>query len=355
MEAGEVWRRVESLERTGEAEAAGLLRSLLEAARERAADPEAAFPEAAVTVMSALGRVDQRGVERQILLDELAAEGRWAPELVELLRRLLDRAAPDRLASAGEALRALAEAEPAIRAHESAASWAATRPPDPVPEDPEKLRRQRRLAGLGCAALVLVLAGMLVYKLVSEHVAASTLAVAAEIPGTTVEAWSRAQEAGRLRMEASWASRAISASSTDWMTRDHAFDDVVSWPDIDRVDVVDENLRAWKPSAPDAGTEWIELEWNLPVTADTVVVVEGTGPGAVVAIDDIVDLREKTFGAKRYERLWSGRSPSAEENGRYLLFRLAEPRPISGLRVVLDTSVVPGESSIDTVGLLAAD
>ncbi|HSM14412.1 MAG TPA: hypothetical protein VLA66_10125 [Thermoanaerobaculia bacterium] len=355
MEAGEVWRRVESLETTTEAEAVGLLRSLLEATRDRAADPEAALPDAAVTVMSALGRVDQRGVERRILLDELAAEGRWAPELVELLRRLLDRAAPDRLASAGEALRALAEAEPAIRAHQSAASWAATRPPEPVPEDPEKLRRQRRLAGVGCAALVLALAGMLVYKLVSEHVAASTLAVAAEIPGTTVEARSRAEAAGSLRTAASWASRAISASSTDWMTRDHAFDDVVSWPDIERVEVVDENLRAWKPSAPDAGTEWIELEWNLPVTARTVVVVEGTGPGAVIAVDDIVDLRESTLGAHRYERLWSGRSPAADEPGRYLLLHLVEPRTIDGLRIVLDTSLVPGESSIDTVGLIAAD
>ena len=96
MNEAEVWRRVEALEKTRETEALRFLQRFLEEARSRRTPPDEALADGAVLVMSAVGRVDQREVERETLLSELHSEGRWSPELVDLLRRLLDSARPDR-------------------------------------------------------------------------------------------------------------------------------------------------------------------------------------------------------------------------------------------------------------------
>jgi hypothetical protein len=103
---------------------------------------------------------------------------------------------------------------------------------------------------------------------------------------------------------------------------------------------------AWAPGLSDGSEEFIELGFGRSVRAHAVVVVETLGAGAVSRVDDVTPGRPPAI-------LWAGATGGASE-ARAITFQLAEPREISAVRLVLDTSRVAGWNEIDAVGLLPA-
>lgn len=118
VQPADIWTRIDAGERTSALEAWGLLRELLTEACERDDNPELVIPDAAIAVASALDLLDQRATERETLLYELRSERgpRRCRELDELLVRMLDPEADDRLDTYPAALEALAGIEGAVRA-----------------------------------------------------------------------------------------------------------------------------------------------------------------------------------------------------------------------------------------------
>jgi len=186
---------------------------------------------------------------------------------------------------------------------------------------------------------------LLVFKIVSEQKQTSNPTATEVVEGARLELLTPAQEAGELRMEATWASRSLSASSS-WRPPERA----LGQPDLYLDPELDSGM-VWSPRSDDGGTEFLEIAWNYDITAKSVVIVEGPNGGAIVAVDEIQGVDENKLGASDYVRLWSGTmEPSSKP--RFTLIHLREARPLRGLRLVLDTSRVPGENSVDAVGLL---
>ena len=343
MDTTQVWTKVEAGEKTGTLDAWKLLKTMLEEARETGADDRVAIEEPAVTVASALDRLDQRETERETLLFELRSERGRCRELDDLLIRMLDEGAENHIASIRAALDEVDEIEVAVQACERKSERPSVEPaPSPSERDAEE--RNRRFALVGCSLLLIIPIALLAYKIVSEEKQRSNPIASESIEGATVEYLSPEQEAGALRMEADWARRMISASSF-WGNPELA----LSWPDIYR-DPELETSVVWTPRQENGGTEFLELGWNIATEATTIIIVEGPNAGAIVAVDEIRGLDENKLGASDYIRLWSGRmEPSA--SARFTLIHLPEPRVIRGIRVVLDTSLIEGMSSIDAVGL----
>ena len=145
-------------------------------------------------------------------------------------------------------------------------------------------------------------------------------------------------------MAAEWADAGRAASSNgDYLKY------ALSWPDVYREPQVTDS-GAWYARHDDSGNEWIEVVWNIPVTTDCIIVVEAGQSGAIVAVDEIEDIRVNSLTAKKYVRLWEGRLRPAK-GARFALFQLDEARSLEGIRLVLDTALVPGRNRIDGVGL----
>jgi hypothetical protein len=105
--------------------------------------------------------------------------------------------------------------------------------------------------------------------------------------------------------------------------------------------------EAWATRAPDGGTEWIEVAFELPDPARGLVLVETFNPGAVVRVDDLSDRAHPVT-------LWRGTSKPTPGRARLLRLTFARPRTIERVRVVLDTRRVKGWNEIDAIGLLPA-
>ena len=104
---------------------------------------------------------------------------------------------------------------------------------------------------------------------------------------------------------------------------------------------------AWTPKTPDAGIEWLELEYPKPVQATMVRVRESYGSGAVMKIE--------LFDEKGTPHtVWSGADPTKS-----LDYLVAEfPRTAfktARVKVTLATNVVGGANQIDAVQLVGTD
>jgi len=100
---------------------------------------------------------------------------------------------------------------------------------------------------------------------------------------------------------------------------------------------------AWASQAPDGGIEWLEIGFAEAVAAEGIVIVESYNPGAVVKV-------EVAGPGAGWRIVWSGRDPATAEQNEFAI-PLDGRSSIDGVRITLDTRLVPGWNEIDAVGL----
>lgn len=335
-----VQRRLEEVRWGTPAEAAGVLREVLEAPPGPDGDSvDFRLWEAAMIAWSLLTGGDRTENPPEQALAEIADDGRLSDGLKDLLRRLVDRQATDRVESVADALRLLepvaAEIEQREREKPKPAATTASTTPAPLTGS------RRRLALLGFFAIPALLVLLLVYKVASTGEQLADPTPTSSVSGTTVDVIPKDRFD---RNRPSWASEASASSNGEYSDR------LIGWPDVFPRTAHANN--AWYPYRPDRGTEWVQVNWSTAWETEEIVVVETFNPGAIVAVDDVADFLENKLGANDFVRLWSGTTPAASES-RALVFRLATPRRIAALRIVLDTARVPGLNEIDAIGIVA--
>ncbi|MBW2277648.1 MAG: hypothetical protein JRF63_09170 [Deltaproteobacteria bacterium] len=162
---------------------------------------------------------------------------------------------------------------------------------------------------------------------------------AARLPGAKMMTWN-AQVATMNQAGTVWAAGQAQASSSygsaQWCPAS-----ANRAPDV--FPAHQDNGRAWASRNPDAGQEWLQLQFPL-TTARAVVVVETFHPGALIRIDDLSNPNAPVV-------LWEG-STTPIQSSRVLSLELPAPRNITTLRLVADTSRVSGWYAVDAVGLV---
>ncbi len=104
---------------------------------------------------------------------------------------------------------------------------------------------------------------------------------------------------------------------------------------------------AWAPATEDGGQEWLQVDFERPVEAATIIVRENCAPGAIVRISAVND------GGSEVP-LWQGEAPKVlpvsntpfGATGNVLTNRV---------KIYLDTKKVPGWNEIDAVQLIGRD
>ncbi|MBK9386099.1 MAG: hypothetical protein IPN34_14905 [Planctomycetes bacterium] len=141
-----------------------------------------------------------------------------------------------------------------------------------------------------------------------------------------------------------WASGAR-ASSVYRTAGDYSAERAVGAPRVARAG---DNGQAWCSKQADSGAEWLELDFDPPVRAKAVRVVQSWNPGAVVLIE-IVDATGATTA------VWRGPDATVYAPGEIgvLEAAFAEPSPlVVRVKLTLDTKLVKGWNEIDAVGLV---
>ena len=77
-----------------------------------------------------------------------------------------------------------------------------------------------------------------------------------------------------------WAASA--RASSEYRATDYGSNRATGAPDVPRPA---DHPNAWTPKLPDAGPEWLELTYSVPVSAAGVRVVQSLNPGAIMAIE----------------------------------------------------------------------
>lgn len=143
-----------------------------------------------------------------------------------------------------------------------------------------------------------------------------------------------------------WWSTAARASS-EYRSTDYSAQRATGAPDVPRAG---DHKNAWASKAPDAGEEWLELDFPAAVHAIAVRVVQNLNPGAVVRIEAVAADGTRTA-------LWTGPDRTAYQPGQIGTLVAEFPRsavPVQRLRIVLDTKIGAGWNEIDAVQLVAA-
>jgi|GEM_PF-767720 len=104
---------------------------------------------------------------------------------------------------------------------------------------------------------------------------------------------------------------------------------------------------AWAPATEDGGVEWLQVDFERPVEAATVIVRENCAPGAVIRIMAVNDVGGETL-------LWQGDAPKAAAVSN-TPFAAAGSVMTNRVKVYLDTKKVPGWNEIDAVQLIGRD
>jgi len=141
-----------------------------------------------------------------------------------------------------------------------------------------------------------------------------------------------------------WASE-VTGFSSQYSAARNAAGGVVGVPDVyPRTGDLD---GAWAPLATDGGHEWITVQFPSPTVATAVVWAETFHPGAVVRVEDLSNPSTPLT-------LWDGTPTAAPTGATIAEVRLAAPRPVTALRLTLNTRLVPGWNEIDAIGLIPA-
>jgi hypothetical protein len=107
-----------------------------------------------------------------------------------------------------------------------------------------------------------------------------------------------------------------------------------------------DNQLAWATLGADSGEEWLELDYETAVPIQSIVVHQNDNPGAIIRVEARDD--------EAVTVLWKGTSPKVAAPAK----QVVTPRvKISArtIRIVLDTSKVPGWNEIDAVELVGRD
>jgi hypothetical protein len=104
---------------------------------------------------------------------------------------------------------------------------------------------------------------------------------------------------------------------------------------------------AWASLQADGGEQWLETSYAKPVEIAQVRVLENENPGAIVRIVAILD------GGTEVP-LWNGDEPKSSAPADHV-FPVRPGIVASKVRVVLDTSKVPGWNEVDAVELIGRD
>lgn len=106
-------------------------------------------------------------------------------------------------------------------------------------------------------------------------------------------------------------------------------------------------VTAWASSGPDDQDEWLELDYSPPVDAQRVLIHETYNPHAVSSITAIDET-----GAEY--ALWRGNDPAAPTTQGIFVadIPIRHSKPISRLRLNIDSKRVAGWNEIDAVGLV---
>jgi hypothetical protein len=120
-------------------------------------------------------------------------------------------------------------------------------------------------------------------------------------------------------------------------------DQAVGPPDAD---LSSDDPRSWASQAPDAGLEWIELTFP-PLRANAVRVFQGLAGGAITEVRGL-----DSSGA--WTVLWAGEQ-SGTTPGPYRFDFATTTRPISRVRIALDTRRSVGWNEIDAVEIGGPD
>ncbi|MEA3209549.1 MAG: hypothetical protein QOE70_2606 [Chthoniobacter sp.] len=104
---------------------------------------------------------------------------------------------------------------------------------------------------------------------------------------------------------------------------------------------------AWASTAPDAGEEWLQLQYGPPMEAAQVLVRETLNPGAISKVAIVLE-----NGVERL--IWQGvQAPATAPADR--VFPVPPGVVAAGVKVYLDTARVPGWNEIDAVAVITRD
>ncbi len=216
----------------------------------------------------------------------------------------------------------------------------------PVAEELRKKPSRAGRWGWMIALLVISVAGIIFFTLLeasSQSKATITPVISTPariVTGQTMKVWN----ADALTMAEDgtvWASTATGVSS-QYGAKDWSPAQALGAPNV--LPIHGDNKRAWAPKAQNRGGEWISVRFAPVAQTGSIVIVETFNPGAVVRIDDLSDPAAPVV-------LWNGTTQSPKTS-RVLSLELGQPRAISEVRVVLDTSKVSGWNEIDAIGLV---
>jgi tetratricopeptide (TPR) repeat protein len=206
---------------------------------------------------------------------------------------------------------------------------------------------------VGCimavAVLLVGIVGAVVYFVVGEGVGGSgdnrnPPEVAEQLSGSAAVGWEATPDQLET-LRVIWASELVDYT-TQYDSPSWAADQVLGLPDVypDSGD----RAEAWAPEGTSDTFEWVTVRFSRPVEAIFVVVLETYNPGAVMQVDDMSD-------PDRPVTLWQGGPVPPLGSSQVFLVQLPSARRISAIRVVLDTSRVPGWNEIDAIGLIPVD
>ncbi|MGB3944707.1 MAG: hypothetical protein WBK88_07945, partial [Methanothrix sp.] len=139
-----------------------------------------------------------------------------------------------------------------------------------------------------------------------------------------------------------WAVHATASSeysSTNWSAL-QATGEPDTYPDHGDIET------AWAPLDEDAGIEWLDLEYEVPILITRVEIYETYNPGAVIGLE-IYD-RE---GGRHLA--WEG-SMEPARTARISTIDIDPGFPSDRIRIILDTRRVPGWNEIDAVALIGS-
>jgi hypothetical protein len=158
--------------------------------------------------------------------------------------------------------------------------------------------------------------------------------------------WALKQEEIKSDPDGQWAvdAKASSTRGNAQGTAAYAPSQATGLPNIESVG---NSPLAWTPATPDAGIEWLDLQYAKPVHATLVRVRESYGSGAIIK----VELFDEQGAA---HTVWTGVDSTKDLD--YLLVPFAKTAfKTARIRLTLATNVVPGMNEIDAVQLVGSD
>jgi hypothetical protein len=179
---------------------------------------------------------------------------------------------------------------------------------------------------------------------------AATAAAAVESPEAIRKkaqiAWALKQDEIKNDPNGQWAAQAKASSTFNDATGNAGYSasQATGAPNVENYG---SSPAAWSTKTPDAGIEWLDLQYAKPVHATTVRVRESYGSGAVIK----VELFDEQGVA---HTVWTGSDPTKDVN--YLVCEFPKtPYKTARVKVTLATNIVHGWNAIDAVQLVGTD